>query len=69
MKKYLLILGLSFACALVQAQTLKELRAEEKALRAQVKALKEPLIIEKTKANIIKLRDELIKLNAKEAKQ
>jgi len=65
-KKYLLVFGLSFACALVQAQTLKELRAEEKALRAEIKAIKEPMQVAKVKANIVRLRDELVKLQAKE---
>jgi len=62
MKKYLLVLGLSFVCACVQAESLKQLKAEEKALRAQVKALEEPKQIEKTKANIIRLRDKLLTL-------
>ena len=66
MKQLLIASMLVLACATPFAQTLKELRAEEKALRAEIKAIKEPMQVAKVKANIVKLRDELVKLQAKE---
>lgn len=62
MKTYLIAVALSLACAVVQAQSLEQMKQEEKTLKLQVKELKDRQKKEKLVQNIAKLRLQLATL-------
>ena len=62
MKTYLIAVALSLVCAVVQAQSLEQMKQEEKALKLQVQELKNRQKKEKLEQNIAKLRLQLATL-------